>query len=163
MKVVKWLDKHLEEIILMVLCGIMACIMMFQVIMRYAFKNSLSWSEELTRFLFIWSAFLAISYCIRTRLAVRITLVVDALPGKLKYIMLIIVDLIEAAVYGFMAPYAYSYLMQTITNGQLSTAMRIPMWIIYLAPLVGFVLSVIRSLQMVYLDFKAMQSVDTAK
>ena len=99
MKAIKWLDENLEEIILIVLCGIMACIMILQVIMRYAFRSSLSWSEELTRFLFIWSAFLSISYCTRKRLNIQITMLLEALPVRIRYILMIIVDIIICSVH----------------------------------------------------------------
>ena len=54
MKVLKWLDNNLEQAILLILlCG-MTIVMGGQIIARYAFSASLSWSEELTRYLFIW-------------------------------------------------------------------------------------------------------------
>ncbi|MCD8009241.1 MAG: TRAP transporter small permease [Lachnospiraceae bacterium] len=159
MKVIKWLDNYFEEVLLVIMCAIMACIMMLQVIMRYVFGNSLTWSEELTRFIFIWSAFLSISYCIRKNLSVRITLVVDALPGKAKYIMLMVVDVISIILFAYLIPFANTYLQTTISNGQLSSAMQIPLWIIYCSPLIGFILSVIRSVQSLVMNFNAMQKV----
>lgn len=154
MKLLKWFDENFEEIIMMVFCAIMASVMIIQVAARYVFKASLSWSEEFTRFIFIWSAFLSISYCIRKRLSIQITLLIESFPFKLRYIFIMLVDLICLAIYAYLTPKAISYLGQTITNGQLSTALRVPMWIIYLAPCVGFGLSMLRSLQMLYLDFK---------
>ena len=154
MKIVKWLDENFEEIIMMVLCAIMAVIMIVQVGARYVLRSSLSWSEELTRFLFIWSSFLSISYCIRKRLSIQITLLIDAFPFKIKYIIIMAVDIVCLVLYAYLTPNAYSYLMQTIANGQLSTALRLPMWVIYLAPVVGFALSVVRSLEMLILDFQ---------
>lgn len=153
MKLVKWLDENFEEIIMMVFCAIMAVIMIVQVGARYLFKASLSWSEELTRFIFIWSAFLSISYCIRKRLSIQITLLIEAFPFKLRYVVIMLVDVICLAIYAFLTPEAVTYLSQTIANGQLSTALRIPMWVIYLAPCVGFGLSMLRSLQMLILDY----------
>ena len=49
MKVLKWLDNNLEQAILLILlCG-MTIVMGGQIIARYAFSASLSWSEEITR------------------------------------------------------------------------------------------------------------------
>ena len=59
MKLVKWLDKHLEEILLVALLFVMMIIMGIQILARYALGNSLSWSEEITRFCFIWTGFLS--------------------------------------------------------------------------------------------------------
>ena len=54
MKIIKWLDDNLEECLLIILLIIITCLMGIQVFCRYILNNSLSWSEELTRFLFIY-------------------------------------------------------------------------------------------------------------
>jgi len=52
-KVLKWMDDNLEMSISIVLMSGMTVLIFIQVIMRYIFKNSLSWSEELARYLLI--------------------------------------------------------------------------------------------------------------
>ena len=59
----KWLDENLEEFLMVALLIAMTVIMGIQVFARYALGASLSWSEELTRYLFIWSGFISVSYC----------------------------------------------------------------------------------------------------
>ena len=53
----KKIDEHLEDILLVTLLSLMSLIIFVQVIMRYLMRNSLSWSEELARYLFIWSIY----------------------------------------------------------------------------------------------------------
>ena len=65
MKIIRWLDDNLEEALLIALLVMMTLLMGLQVFSRYILNASLSWSEELTRYLFIWSGFLSISYCIK--------------------------------------------------------------------------------------------------
>ena len=60
-KTLHWLDENLEEFILVVFLIAMTLIMGIQVFCRYVLGMSLSWSEELTRYLFIWSGFLSVS------------------------------------------------------------------------------------------------------
>ena len=62
-KTLNWLDENLEEFLLVVMLAAMTLIMGIQIFSRYALGQSLSWSEEVTRFLFIWSGFLSVSYC----------------------------------------------------------------------------------------------------
>ena len=57
-KILHWLDENLEEFILVVFLIAMTLIMGIQVFCRYVLGMSLSWSEELTRYLFIWSGLL---------------------------------------------------------------------------------------------------------
>lgn len=55
-----WLDDCLEKILLFLALAAMAVIMGIQVFCRSVLFMSLSWSEELTRCLFIWSGFLSV-------------------------------------------------------------------------------------------------------
>ena len=65
MKVIRWLDDNLEEVMLIVLLICMVLAMGMQVAARYIFNRSLSWSEELTQYLFVWAAFISVSYCVK--------------------------------------------------------------------------------------------------
>ena len=80
MKLLKWLDDYLEEALLLIMLGIMVVVMGIQITARYVFASSLSWSEEITRFLFICSGFLSASYCIKKSLSVKIDQLVNMLP-----------------------------------------------------------------------------------
>ena len=61
MKVLKWLDKHLEEMLLVILLAAIVLVMLYQIVRRYLFNSSLSWSEELGKFLFVWISWMGIS------------------------------------------------------------------------------------------------------
>lgn len=81
-KVVKAIDK-IEDTCLILMFAAMVGIIFFQVIMRYVFNNSLSWSEEMGKFLFVWISWLGISIGHRRKEHIKITLLVDKLPYKL--------------------------------------------------------------------------------
>lgn len=49
---------HLEELILVCMFAVMVIVIFVQVIMRFVFNNSLSWSEALARLLFVWLTWL---------------------------------------------------------------------------------------------------------
>ncbi len=150
MKVLKWLDESLEETILVVLLLIMSLAMGAQIVARYIFNSPLSWSEELSRFLFVWSGFLSISYCFKKQISIKIEQIVSLLPTKVAAVFKIIEKVTMLVFYIYMVPFAWTYFNNAITSGQLSPAMQIPMYIIYIAPLVGFILSIIRLLQGVF-------------
>ena len=84
MKVLKWLDEHLEEALLVVFLVVMCLLTGFQVFMRKVLNSSLTWSEELNRFCYIWSGFLSIGYCIKKGTEIRIDMAVNALPRRLR-------------------------------------------------------------------------------
>lgn len=50
MKVIKWLDKHFEEFFLVLILVSIVLVMLYQIIRRYIFNSSLTWSEEFCRY-----------------------------------------------------------------------------------------------------------------
>ena len=69
---IHWLDDKLEEAIWVILLMSMTFIMGIQVFSRYVLGQSLSWSEEITRYLFIWCGFLSVSFCSKKCLSIKI-------------------------------------------------------------------------------------------
>ena len=59
------MDDHFEECILFTIVWAIALISFIQIIMRYALGSSLSWPEELNRYLFVWFAYISLSYAVR--------------------------------------------------------------------------------------------------
>ena len=147
MKFLKWLDDNLEETILILLLICMVVIMGMQIFARYALNTSLSWSEELTQYLFVWSVFLSISYCVKKRISIKIEQFLGILPAKgqtglrlLRHTLVFIFCLI-------MLPYCVTYVRQAIDLQATSAALHIPMYFIQSAPLVGFLLLTVRVFQ----------------
>ena len=86
-KIVNWLDENLEEFLLGISLAAMAVIMGIQVVARYLFGASLSWSEELTRYIFIWAAFLSVSYCTKKCISIKIEQFVAFFPKRGKALL----------------------------------------------------------------------------
>ena len=61
-KVFVWLNDSLEEFLMVASLILMTLIMGIQVFSRYVLGASLSWSEELTRYIFVWAGFLSGSF-----------------------------------------------------------------------------------------------------
>lgn len=148
-----WLDENLEEIILVVLLFVMAVVMGVQVFCRYAMKSSLVWSEELTRYMFIWSGFISIAYCVRKKLGLRVDLLVTYLPRPIGFAMTIVALILEAILFIYLMPFAYRIMMLAVNTGRLSPAMQIPMWMMQSAPFVGFGLAALRVIQRIHREF----------
>ena len=90
MKTLKFLDKHLEEFIMVLLLSSIVVIMLFQIIRRYIFNDSLSWSEEFCRYCFIWMMFVAFSYSARLGSDLRVDALIGMLPQGCRNIIEII-------------------------------------------------------------------------
>ena len=74
MKAVKWLNRHAEEVVLVAMLILMLLIEVAQILMRRVVGSSLSWAEEVVRYLFVWSGFLSISFTIQNQSAMRLTI-----------------------------------------------------------------------------------------
>lgn len=73
---------HMEEVILVALFALMVAIIFIQIVMRYAFNDSLSWSEELGRYIFVWLTWLGISIGAREGEHIKISILTDRLPFR---------------------------------------------------------------------------------
>ena len=153
-KILHWLDDNLEEFLIIILLIGMTVIMAIQVFSRYALGMSLSWSEELTRYLFIWCGFLSVSYCSKKCLSIKIEQFVAIFPRKGKAIFKLVNHTFELMFFIYMIPFAFSYMMSAVRNGQLSPACQIPMYYVQAAPFVSFVLVTFRIIQRWIIEFR---------
>lgn len=147
MKIIKWLDKYFEEALLFLMLCAMVVIMGIQVTARYVFSSSLSWSEEITRFMFICSGFISASFCIKRGVSVKIDQLVNLLPGNGVHYMRLISYSIELVLFSYLIPFAWKYVRAGMASGQLSPACGIPMYLVQSCTVVSFVLCVIRLIQ----------------
>lgn len=151
-KVIKWLDHNLEEFILTLCLVLMTLIMGIQVCARYVFNSSLSWTEEITRYLFVWSGFISISYCTRKCISIKIEQFIMMFSQKTQTILKIVNHIIELGFFFYMFPFAIRYLKLSIECNQVSAALGIPMYFVQVAPLVGFFLVIIRIIQRLVIE-----------
>jgi len=147
MKVLKWLDAHFEETVMIITACLIGIIIMFQIIMRYFFKHALPWPEEFCRFCYIYFVFMSISYSIRNHSMLNVTIIQDAMPRVVRMSIDVLIQLTLVAVFAVFAYCSKDVLAATVASGQKSTALQIPMTVPYLATTIGFTLATIRSIQ----------------
>ncbi len=153
----KWLDDYFEEALLTILLILITATTTYSVVMRYVLNNALSWAEEITRFFFIWSAFLSIGLCIKRQSSIRFDILLNALSEKYRDILQIGVNVFLVLVFIYWVNGAVSVTKTLINNGQTSPALLIPMWTVYGASVVGFALGIIRSVQQIFLLYADMK------
>lgn len=135
---------RVEEIALIGMFSVMVAIIFIQVIMRYGFNNSLSWSEELGKFLFVWLSWVGISIGQRRGEHIKITMLVDKFPFRTAQIMNIISELILIGICAVTAYYGSTLVMSQM--GTHYAGIKISMGWGYLAVVVGCVLMILRCL-----------------
>ena len=142
-KVIQFYNKF-EEIFLVVLLIIMVILIFVQVVMRYVFNSSLSWSEELARILFIWVSWIGISLGQKKGEHIKITMVTDKLKGNAKTIMLLVADICTIAILAVLCVKGLEVVSQTMGLGAAMPATGCPKWLVYSAVPVSCFLMAVR-------------------
>lgn len=153
-RILSFLDEHFEEVIIFFALSLMSIIIALQVLMRYVFQSSLSWSEEVARYLFIWLIYIGISYGVKKNAHVAVTATDLILTPHQQRWMRLISNTVFLA-FALCIFYYGRHVCATIARlGQQSPAMDIPMWVVYAAVPTGFCLTCLRLVQRLLKEFR---------
>lgn len=146
MKLLKLLGKYynmFEEYLMVIFLGIMTAVVSVQVVLRYVFNSSLTWSEEGARFLFMWIIWMSMSIGFRDKSHIRMTIFYDKLSPKGKLCLNILNNLIILAFSMFLVILGWRYVGRLYVNGQSAPATKLPYALVYSClPLSLFICSV---------------------
>lgn len=144
MKVVRYLDRYLEEFILVVILGVMVLSISAQVLMRFLFGSSIGWSEELARYCFIWLVFVGVSYGVKKQRHIKIDAILLLFNEKGKVVLNMIVNLLFFSFAVFLIFYGGAIAIQILQWGQTTPALELKMGFVYLAAPIGMLLTCVR-------------------
>ncbi|WP_082235407.1 TRAP transporter small permease [Halobacillus massiliensis] len=151
-KAMKWVDENLEKYLMFILLAVMVVVVFLQVFMRYIMDNSLSWSEELARYCFIWVIYVGISYGVKKRRHISVDAMMLLFKDKAKIYFSILANVLFLVFCGFVVFYGSGIVSQLLAFGQTTPALQIPTAIVYAAPPVGMGLAGIRLIQNIIVD-----------
>lgn len=106
----------------------MIVIITLQIVFRVAFR-ALTWSEEVARYLLVWTTFLGATIAYRHGRHIAVSFVVEALPPLGRLIARVIAHL--SAIAFFLVVIVYGLQYMSIQGFQVSASLRVPMPIIY--------------------------------
>lgn len=138
----KYIDiyDHVESKVLVASLVVTVLLIFTQIVMRSVANASLSWSEELARYLFIWQIWLGVSLGLRDNKHIAVELLYTYIKGKPSQILRVIATLLCIYICIFLTQYGWEMTMNAYAKHSLSAAMRVPLWVVYLAlPLSCFV------------------------
>jgi len=127
---------------LVALMGISVVNVLWQVFTRFVLSNPSSFTDELARFLLIWIGLLGAGYAAGSRMHLAIDLLPSKLEGKARFRLGVVV---ESCVFLFALTVLViggtNLMALTLSLGQTSTALHIPIGYVYLAlPLSGLLI-----------------------
>ena len=113
----------------------MVVIIFSQVLARYFFANSLSWSEEVGRYIFVWMTFLGAAIAVRNKMHVMLDMFVMRFPPVLQKICLAISYLSMLVFTAVLIWGGFRFVAKG--SHQISAAMQLPMHYVYVVLPVG--------------------------
>ena len=123
-------------------------LMFINVILRYIFNYGLPWSEEVVRYAILSVTFIGISLCARRDSHVAIDILFVLMKNKLiKFILHLIINIISIIFCFLMFRYSIMLVQQVARYNQVSPALGIPFYLLYLSMPIGFGLSALRFMQ----------------
>lgn len=135
----------------------MVFVVFLQTFCRFVIFQSLTWSEELSRYLFVAIIALGINLASTKHLFVRIEIIDGYLKGKALLVMNVIRKAI--AMYVSLIFIYSSYRLIQIGGYQVSPAMSIPMSILYGIIFLGFILNAFAIMVDIYEEFSGTEEV----
>ena len=127
---------------------------------RVSGSASITWGEELARYLMIWLAMIAVSIGFKNDAHLGLSFFLDRLRGKLKAIILAIRAVIILAFLIIVIYQGIQVVLMQASNIQYSPSLRIPMYFMYVSIPVGFLLSTVRFLSRALREIKLCWSQD---
>jgi len=129
---------RIESILLAIGVLLMATNTISNVVGRFVFQSSIFFSEELNRILIILITFAGISYAARQGRHIRMSAIFDALPTKVRKVMMVVIALVTAVFMLGLAWYSAQYILTQASRGRVLPSLQIPVWIILVWVPVGF-------------------------
>jgi len=122
---------QITKYLIMFIFSSMVVVVILQVFFRYVVQASLSWSEELSRYFFVWIIFLAASICFKKDDHIAIEFFLFRLsPNVQRYIR----GIIKCAELGFVVILIYyGFKVVNVVKYQISPAAGISMSVVYLS------------------------------
>ncbi|MBR4862653.1 MAG: TRAP transporter small permease subunit [Firmicutes bacterium] len=144
------IEEHITACIFILMC----VSLVIQISNRFVFKLSVPWSEELIRYSFIAVAFAGAGAVLKEGTHIEVNLlsgVIDNIKSKVKkqkvinmltlirYILIMVISI-------YIAVLCYNQTSMVFVMGQLTPALKIPMWLVNGVILYGFISIIIHSL-----------------
>lgn len=126
----------IQDWIVIIGLGIMTIITVYAVFNRFIFKQAITWSDEATRYLFIWVSLIGASIGVEQGSHANVSVFVDMIPKRARKYAYVIAN---ALCVFFCIVLVYTGIQLVVAqSNQVSAAMRINMAFVYSAIPVSF-------------------------
>lgn len=147
-----WFNK-IEANFGVILLFLMMFIMTFQIVQRFVFNSGNTWSEEISRYMYIWFTLITVSYALLHGAHIKVDAFMKIFPKSVRPIIVVLGLLIIIAYSVVMIIFGIKMVALNKAMGNISLGLRLPMWIVYIiTPLCHFLI-IVRSIQRLIMIF----------
>lgn len=150
----KFFIDHFEDITSGIFLAGVIVLLFMQVVMRYVFGTSLSWTEELSRYFFLFMVYLSTSLAAKQRTHIRVTAQFKIFPKRFKMYFLLFSDVIWVGLCAVFSYQGFKFVINMADKPLISPVLGFNLkWMFIIIP-ISFLLQVIRVIQADYLALK---------
>ena len=140
-----WFDRSVE-LVVMVAFVTFVVLSFVQVVLRYGLGQPLTWSEEVSRYLFVWVVFLGGGVAARYRGHIVLDFVVSVLPPRIRLLLGTLMGLLSLAM--LLVVFAWQgWILTLVSWRQESPATGLPVGVATLAIPVGGLLMALNTIR----------------
>ncbi len=154
MKLLKWLDAHLEEYIAGIGLVILTCLIFGNAVARYCFNSSAAWVDEISRDVMIVTGWVSMAWWIRRNNGISVDAFVSAMPVKVRKILQVFSLIVTTAFVLICFFGSFGVVASTASSSQYSGTLRVPMQYYFCIIVFGMGLALLRCIQRWYFLFK---------
>lgn len=111
------------------------------VISRFVFNSAITFTDELNVIFIVLVTYAGLSYAARNGRHIRMSAIYDALPEKMRKVLMVFMTSVTSAFMFFLAYYSVTYIMEVYESGRILPALGFPVFYIYLWVPVGFIMT----------------------
>lgn len=146
--------ENFEEWTSAFLVGLMIICLIIQVFIRFIFGSALAWTEELSRYSFIWAVYIGAALCVKRRIHVRITAQFLKLDTNWRLFFLTVCDFIWLIFNIFIVINSAGVILDALDFPETSPTLGIvKSWVEAIIPF-SFALMSVRLIQQYYVHWK---------
>ena len=143
-KIIRVIDRILEYMEATIVGGcviLMAVLMVTHVLGRMFFQIGVPGRTEVTELMIVLITFVGVSYAVRRARHISMSAIYDQLKGVARKVFIIVICLVTGALLFYMAWEAVGYVETTYQRQRSTSALQIPLWMIYISMPIGFTLA----------------------
>ena len=156
LSLLKWVDRNIEKIVILICYTTMAGIIFVEVIRRFLFNEQAAWSTTIPIYLFLWVTWMGAAYNVRIRTHLRF----DELRVRLPYTAQFVCLCLDAVLWILFAAIVIVFSVEQVQLSYDNFSIvqgtdDVMQWWFYLATPIAWILLVVRALQNLSEDWRA--------